>query len=243
MVRLIPIQLLCGALIMVMSVVSRAEDTAYDIVGSAYDADSGETLLYEERYTPVGEDGSAEVHYFNPEGDRIAHKMLDYSPGETRPDYRLVDERHGLVWGARALKDGRIELTRGPEDDADTKVVLAEDPQVVDAGFDPFIQSAWEQLVAGERVTFHFAFPNRLTNVALRVEQIRQKDSPIVRQQDNWVYFRLRVNSALLSLFADNLYLGYEPEQKRLAVFRGTSNIPDETGEGREVEVHYRYTE
>ena len=72
-------------------------------------------------------------------------------------------------------------------------------------------------------------------------ESIDADDSPIQKQEEDWVYFRIRVNSAVLSLFADNLYLAYDPEDTRLMVFRGRSNIPDAEGEGRDVEIHYRY--
>lgn len=154
----------------------------------------------------------------------------------------LTNLRQDLQWSASWSDDGQqIRLTRGSQDAPEAKTVQAERRQVIDAGFDPFIQSQWETLMNGERVTFHFAFPNRLTNVRLRAERIDASDSPIQKQQERWAYFQIRVNSAVLSLFADNLYLAYDPDEKRLMVFRGRSNIPDAEGDGWDVEIHYRY--
>ncbi len=216
--------------------------TDYEIIGSAYHAEDSERLLYEERYTPVGEDGKGEVHYVDSDGERIAKKTLDYSYGDSRPAFELRDLRQDLHWSARWGDDEQeIVLTRGSKEDPESKTVSVENNQVIDAGFDPFIQSAWDKLMDGEQVRFHFAFPNRLTNVRLRAERMSAEDSPIRQQEDDWVYFQIRVNSAVLSLFADNLYLAYEPESKRLMAFRGRSNIPDDEGEGRDVEILYRY--
>ncbi|UZJ45390.1 hypothetical protein OOT55_04870 [Marinimicrobium sp. C6131] len=231
-----------GSLLLFPAFQALAEDSEYEIIGAAYHAEDIEQLLYEERYTPIDENGKGEVHYVDPDGERIAEKSLDYSYGDSRPSFELRDLREDLHWSARWTDDEeRIRLARGSVDAPDTETVDAKSRQVIDAGFDPFIQSQWDRLMDGERVTFHFAFPNRLTNVRLRAERIDAEDSPIQKQEEDWVYFRIRVNSAVLSLFADNLYLAYDPEDTRLMVFRGRSNIPDADGEGRDVEIHYRY--
>ncbi len=241
--KIVTTSVLAGGLLSI-AVQTQATDGSenYEIVGSAYHAEDVEQLLYEERYTSISDEGKGEVHYVAPDGERIAEKTLDYSYGDSRPAFELRDLRQDLHWSARWSDDGEeIVLARGSKDDPETKTVDAESRQVIDAGFNPFIQGAWDRLVDGERVTFHFAFPNRLTNVRLRAERISPEDSTIREREEDWVYFRIRVNSAVLSLFADNLYLAYTPDDKRLMVFRGRSNIPDEKGEGRDVEIRYRY--
>ncbi|ROQ20113.1 hypothetical protein EDC38_0709 [Marinimicrobium koreense] len=231
-----------ASLLLLPTAQALAEESEYEIIGAAYHADKIEQLLYEERYTPVNDSGKGEVHYVDPDGERIAEKTLDYSHGETSPSFELRDLRQDLHWSARWSDDEeQIRLTRGSREEPESESVEVKSRQVIDAGFDPFIQSHWDRLMDGERVTFHFAFPNRLTNVRLRAERIEADDSPIQKQEEGWVYFRIRVNSAVLSLFADNLYLAYDPEDTRLMVFRGRSNIPDADGEGRDVEIHYRY--
>lgn len=217
-----------------------AED--YEIVGEAYNVDDIEQLLYVERYTPVGEDDRGEVHYESPEGERLATKTLDYSAGETKPDYELIDKRQDRHWSA-TLENGSLKLSKGPKGDPETDTVSAKDPQVIDAGFDAFVQQEWDKLLEGERVTFHFAFPNRLTNVRLRAERIDREDSPIEQEGENWVWFKMRVDSALLSMFADDLYLAYEREGKRLMVFRGRSNLPAADGDSWDVEIRYTYSD
>lgn len=213
----------------------------YRVTGKAYEFGNWESPVYEERYTPRTEDGRAEVHYVGPDGERIALKTLDYGRGNIHPSYRLEDQRLNLVWAAQWTSEDQISLSRGDSAAPETKTVRAKAPQVIDAGFDPFIQQSWGSLLSGEPVTFHFAFPNRLTNVKLRAERIDRDASPLHHKESDWVYFRIRVDSTLLSLFADNLYLAYEKSDQRLMVFRGRSNIPDDRGEGRDVEIRYHY--
>lgn len=213
----------------------------YRVIGKAYALGSWQSPVYEERYTPRTEEGRAEVHYVDGAGERIALKTLDYSRGDIHPAYRLEDQRLDRLWSAEWSSDDEITLKRGEIDDPESETVGVKEPQVIDAGFDPFIQQSWDALLEGERVTFHFAFPNRLSNVKLRAEQMNAEDSPLHHKENEWVYFRIRVDSAVLSLFADDLYLAYEKSNKHLMVFRGRSNIPDENGEGRDVEIRYDY--
>lgn len=213
----------------------------YRVIGKAYALGNWQSPVYEERYTPRTEQGQAEVHYVDAEGERIALKTLDYSRGDIHPSYRLEDQRLNRLWEAQWSSDKQITLKRGDAANPESETVRAKAPQVIDAGFDPFIQQSWDALRNGEKVTFHFAFPNRLTNVKLRAEEMAAEDSPLHRKESEWVYFRIRVDSTLLSLFADDLYLAYGKNDKRLMAFRGRSNIPDENGEGRDVEIHYRY--
>ncbi|WP_341938785.1 hypothetical protein [Marinimicrobium sp. C2-29] len=217
-----------------------AED--YEIEGKAYNVDDIEQLLYVERYTPVDDNDRGEVHYESPEGERLATKTLDYSAGNTKPDYELIDERGDRHWSV-TLEDGSLKLSKGPKDDPETDTVSAEDPQVIDAGFDAFVQLEWDKLMDGKRVTFHFAFPNRLTNVRLRAVHIERGDSPIEQDGEDWVWFQIRVDSALMSLFADSLYLAYERDTKRLMVFRGRSNLPAADGDSWDVEIRYTYSD
>jgi len=216
-----------------------AED--YRVTGTAYQIDDLDNPVYRERYTPVGEDGKAEVHYYSADGDRIAEKQLDYSRGDTQPSYTLKDLRNDLLWSVEWDGDTQLMMRKGSIDDPDRSRVSAESPQVIDAGFDGFVKQEWDKLLEGERITFYFAFPNRLRNVRLRGERIDASESGIERGDSDWIYFRIQVNSRLLSLFADDLYLAYEEDQKRLKVFRGRSNLPDADGESIDVEIHYEY--
>lgn len=213
----------------------------YRVTGKAYHADDADRLLYEERYTPIDGNDQAEVHYVSPEGEAIARKRLDYSRGQSKPSYTLIDERHDLIWSVQWEGDSHLALRQGDRDNPDTKRVSADEPQVVDAGFDGFITEHWDALLEGERLTFYFAFPNRLTNVRLRAERIARSDSQIVDGKDDWVYFRIQVNSRLLSLFADDLFLAYDRDNRQLQVFRGRSNLPDENGDGVDVQIRYDY--
>jgi len=228
-----------AALLWSLPVLALASD--YRITGHAYQVDDLDNVLYRERYTEVDDDGKAEVHYYSADDERVAEKQLDYSRGETQPSYTLKDFRNDLLWSVEWDSDSQLMMRKGSIDDPDRSRVSSESPQVIDAGFDGFVKQEWDKLMDGERVTFYFAFPNRLRNVRLRGERIDASDSGIEKGESDWIYFRIQVNSRLLSLFADDLYLAYEEDGKRLKVFRGRSNLPDADGESIDVEIHYEY--
>lgn len=231
----------CFALTMFFAVANSAvADSDYILIGDAYHAGDLDQLLYREKYTERNADGQAEVHYSGPEGEPLARKTLDYRYGDRQPGFVLTDQRLDQHWSVQRQGE-HLALTRGAPDRPDEKRISVREPQVIDAGFDGFIQDRWEELLQGERVPFYFAVPNRLDNVRLRAERISYEDSPIKAKQPEWVYFRIRIASALVALFVDNLYLAYSPEDKQLMVFRGRSNLPDAQGDAWDVEIHYRH--
>lgn len=216
-------------------------EAEYPIVGEAYTIDEGRELVYREYYT-ARKDQKEEVHYKDPDGKQFANKTLDYRRGPTVPEFRLTDERHEKQWGAE-WQDGQLILLKGDKGKLERKSVDVESLQVIDAGFDAFIQQQWASLTGGKTVTFHFALPNRLSNARLQVKEVAAQDSPISQSEQDWRYFHIRVANSFLSLFAEDLHLAYQDEERRLMVFRGRSNILDGQGESQDVEILYNYSE
>lgn len=216
-------------------------ETEYVIVGEAYNIENERELVYREHYTERTEQ-SREVHYKDPDGEQFASKSLDYSRAATQPSFLLTDERHDKQWGAE-WQDDQLILMKGDKGNLERESVEVENKQVVDAGFDAFIQQQWDSLTGGETVTFHFALPNRLSNARLQVKEVAAEESPISKSEENWRYFHIRVANSFLSLFAQDLHLAYADQERQLMAFRGRSNILDEAGESQDVEILYDYVE
>lgn len=233
-------QLAC-ALAALVSLSVLAETEPYPIVGEAYSIEGERELVYREHYTER-QDQTGEVHYKNLNDEQFARKTLDYRRAPTQPAFLLTDERHEKQWGAE-WQDDQLILMKGDQGDLEREAIEVEDQQVVDAGFDAFIQQQWDSLTAGETVTFHFALPNRLSNARLQVKEVAAQDSPISKSEENWRYFHIRVANSFLSLFAQDLHLAYDDQERRLTVFRGRSNILDEGGDSQDVEILYRYSD
>lgn len=232
--------LLSCALFSLLALPASAE-TDYRIVGEAYNIDGGRELAYREYYIERSEQ-SREVHYKDLDGKQFARKALDYSRAPTQPAFLLTDERHDKQWGAE-WQDDQLILMKGDKGDLEREAIEVESKQVVDAGFDAFIQQQWDSLIAGETLTFHFALPNRLSNARLQVKEVAADESPISQVEESWRYFHIRVANSFLSLFAEDLHLAYADQERRLMVFRGRSNILDERGGSQDVEILYDYVE
>lgn len=215
--------------------------SSYEITGEAYLTDDIETLFYREHYTPISDEGRVEVHYVSSDGERIAIKELYFHRGATKPGYTLKDTRHHLLWSVEWKGNKQLLMRKGFQNAPERKVIKEQPPQVIDAGFDNFVKQEWDRLMDGESIAFYFAFPQRLTNVRLRIDRIKPQRSPIEYREEGWVHFKIRVNNRLLSLFVDSLYLAYEPQERQLKVFRGRSNLPDHRGGGVDVEVRYTH--
>jgi hypothetical protein len=233
--------LLLGMLLAVSAGVS-AQDNNYVVTGNAYSLETNQ-LVYRELYTSVDESKQVHVDYVSPEGDVFATKNLTYQGEPFQPQYELVDNRDDEKIGVRF--DGpRMILFHAMRDMRNEKTLFDNARVVVDAGFDAYIQLNWDQLIAGKSLRFDFAFPTRLSTVALEVRKIKAADSPVYDNEygQQWVYFRIAPAKKLASLFADPIFLAYDPNGKYLMRFHGRSNIDDQYSGPWDVRIEYEYT-
>lgn len=233
--------LLCGVLLASAGV--NAQDNNYVVVGSAYNLETNQ-LVYREAYTSVDEASKqVRVDYLSPEGDVFATKTLTYQGEPFQPQFELEDNRDEEKIGVRF--DGpRMVMFHAMRDTRNEKTLFDNAKVVVDAGFDAYIQLNWDQLMAGKRLRFDFAFPTRLSTVALEVRKIKTGESPVYDKEygQQWVYFRISPAKAFVSLFADPIYLAYDPNGKYLMRFHGRSNIDDQYSGPWDVRIEYEYT-
>ncbi len=213
----------------------------YVVAGSAYSLENNQ-LLYRELYTALDENKSVRVDYVSPEGKTFATKTLVYQGEPFQPGFNFEDSRDNEFMSAQ-FEGARLVLTHGIDGSQNQKTIMDNANMVIDAGFDSYIQLNWDKLVAGKRLKFDFALPNRLSSVQLEVRQIKPTESPVYDKEygNDWIYFRISPAKKFVSLFADPINLAYAPNGKYLIRFHGRSNLDDDEGAPVDVRIEYEY--
>lgn len=230
------------AILSVIGIGANAQENNYVVTGSAYNLENNQ-LVYRELYTMIDENRQVRVDYMTPEGDLFASKTLTYQGEPFQPQFELKDHRDEETVAVRF--DGpKMILVHAQADLRNEKTLYDNARVVVDAGFDAYIQLNWDKLMAGKRLRFDFAFPTKLSTVALEIRKIKAGESRAYDQQygQQWVYFRIYPAKAFLSLFADPIDLAYDPNGKYLMRFHGRSNIDDQYSGPWDVRIEYQYT-
>ena len=200
---------------MVFSLPGIAEEySAPNVVGTAYDRTSG-IFLYTERHFCSADRLSCKVEYRDSFGAMIAEKKLDYRLSLIGPALEIKDYRQALELSVPASE--REEL-------------------VIDAGFDNFVRSRWDELISGNSVQFPFLGVGFDKPINMRA--IREKPANC---DDDKVCLSIGLNSWLLGMLVDPIKLSYSRESRELLWFSGISNIVGESGETLSVDIHYQY--
>lgn len=222
------------------SIASCAEES-YVAAGSAYRLEDNQ-LIYRELYTALDENKSVRVDYVNPDGKVFASKTLVYQGEPFQPSFDFEDSRDNEFASAQ-FQGARLILTHGMNSSQNEKVIYDNARMVIDTGYDAYIQLNWDKLLDGKRLKFDFAMPARLNSVALEVRKIKSADSPLYNDSfgQDWVYFRIAPAKKFSALFADAIYLAYDPNGKYLMRFYGRSNIDDDRGGPQDVRIEYDY--
>lgn len=213
----------------------------YVVIGTAYDLDNNQ-LIYRESYTAIDSEKSVRVDYSAPDGKIFSSKKLTYKGEPFQPSFVLQDKRDYETFSAQ-FEGPVLVLSRADKDYKEQKKIYDNAGMVIDAGFDAYIQLHWDKLSSGDRMKFDFAMPNRLSSVMLEVRKINSIESPVYNESEgkNWIYFRLVPAATFISLFADPIYLAYNPNGKYLKRFQGRSNLDDNKGGPWDVRIEYEY--
>ena len=184
------------------------------VIGNAYDRESGQ-YLYSEYHSCTGDALECLVDYRDSSGELIASKKLNYTTGPTQPSLAIKDYRTGI--DTRIASQHREGL-------------------VVDAGFDNFVRSQWDILATGDTVKFPFLVPGFDEPLKMRANLDRSRSCG-----DEELCLEISLDSWLLSLLADPINLVYSRENRRLVRYQGLSNIRGENSESLIVDIHYDY--
>ena len=210
---MIKVKCLLG-LLLVLSLPVVASGQKAQVVGSAYDKTSGE-LLYREYHFCKEQSLQCSVKYIDGSGELIARKELDYSSGLTSPSLVMHDYRRS------------VELSYVSRENEDL---------VVDAGFDNFVRSKWEDLAKGKTITFPFLVAGFERPLKMRAQL---DDAPSCESKD--MCLEINVDSWFLGLLTDPIALSYSRDSRRLLRFQGISNIRAEDGGSLMVDIRYQY--
>tara|TARA_B100001540_G_scaffold313609_1_gene336871 strand:- start:668 stop:1387 length:720 start_codon:yes stop_codon:yes gene_type:complete len=185
-----------------------------DTVGRAYDRDSGE-LLYSEFYACDDDGLRCVVDYRDAGGEAIAFKTLDYSASLHAPALEMRDLRADRQYSLPAPQRGDL---------------------VVDAGFDNYVRSRWDELSRGDTVVFPFRVLGIERPITMRAGIDAGRDCAADR-----LCLRVEVDSWWLGLLAEPIELAYRRATRQLLRFSGVSNLRDARGRAPQVDIRYEY--
>jgi len=212
-------------------------------IGRAYDAQTG-VLLYEARHVETLANGrvvSDHVRYLDPNGRTIAEKQVDFRGHPYTPEFRLDNDRTGHMEALLREDGGEIEVRFRERADQELRQIRLDAPTdaVADAGFDRLIESNWEKLSAGERLTRRFLIPSRLEFMDFRIGRAADPDDGDA--DPDTVRFALEADSVLVRLFAPTISMLYDRESRRMLRYEGPSNLRDESGDNHVVRIEFEY--
>lgn len=212
-----------------------------DIVGIAVAGDDGK-FLYCERYFQL-DNTHWRVEYSR--GDElIVQKSLDYLLGGQAPLVEQKDYRTGELRKVSLSEDEsqwRIAYRLNAAEKEESKGVVKEGAQVIDAGFDFFVRQQWDIIYKGEAVVFDFLSIPHLKSIALRARRVDiEKCGSFNVEVEGGVCITVAANSRLLRFFVDPLTLLYDAQQ-RLIVFNGAVNIQGSDAKSQTATISYRY--
>lgn len=230
-------KLLC-TLLLAASLPAAAAEGLQRFYGYAYDLRSG-AYLYTEVHAQRVEQGrwlGGTIDYYRPDGTHFGHKTLDFRNDEFVPLYRLELEPQGYLEGITDNR-GQVVMERRERRDARTerKTVDKSVPMCADSGFHSCLRAHFERLQAGETLRFSLAVAGSLDSFRFRAKKAGET------RFEGQKAVRLKVEpDSLLRFLAGPLELLYEPQQRKLLEFRGTSNIPDpKTGKPYQARIVY----
>ena len=231
------------------------------VEGRAYDKRSGEWLYTEAHFCTASRD-ACRVGYYTPEGELIVEKFVDYSLNASAPNFTQFDLRYERLVAARldgqSAQFARTTMPVANWRGVDTALtqfegsVEATEQLVIDAGFDNYVRSRWEDLAEGDKVRFDFALPSRAASLpmiarrkpATVCEATREQVQPgaigaVAGEQD--LCLEIAPANWLINSFVSPIRLEYDADNRRLLSFAGTSNILNEQGKAYRVYIVYDY--
>jgi hypothetical protein len=207
-------------------------------VGHAYDLERGDLLYREVHQEEVLGDGGILLRtvYECPQGSTIAVREVDYANDPLAPRFRLDDLRGGYSEGLHR-EDGDLIVYRrlpdapGPEE----RRIRSSGLLVADAGFDRLITTAWDRLVAGERVRADFVVPSRLRTLGL----VATLETRGTLAGEPVVTFRMRFTNPLVRLLVGPTRVTYHAQQRVLMRYEGLSNLTGADGDTMRVRIDF----
>ena len=204
------------AFLLLVTTCASASETRLFVVGEAWD-DKGTTLLYREFHYCDSSLTRCVIEYRDREQGELARKELDYSRSNQAPGVVLED----------FVADRRVILPASEERSV-----------VVDAGFDNFVRSRWDELAGGEVIDFPFLALGREQPLTMRAGVSDEVDCDSAE-----LCLDVALDAWVLRLLVPKIELTYERSGRRLLRYRGISNLRIADGGSPMVDIRYDYGE
>jgi hypothetical protein len=146
-----------------------------------------------------------------------------------------MEDGKSSVYGVRYQND-EIVMYRKIEGKEETKVVKDTNKKkllVAGQGLHYWILHNFDELLARKKIELLFLIPGKLDtyNFTLKLLKSTQDMAELEVEIDSW----------FLRLFAPKLELSYDIRKKRLAKYKGLSNLQTEKGDLMNVEIIYKH--
>jgi hypothetical protein len=199
------------------STLARAQQpTPPTVIGNAYDRDTGH-FLYSEHHFCAADQMLCTVQYRDNLGEIFATKDLDYRQNPISPSLTMTDYRRDMQLSIPASEQPNV---------------------VVDAGFDNYVRSIWEDLDAGDKATFPFLVAG--FDKPVKMKALRNDSDDCTSAE---LCLEINLDSWFLGMIIDPIALSYSRADRKLRRFSGISNIKDEDGDSLNVDIRYQYDE
>ena len=214
------------------------------VVGNAVSAQTGELLYRELHYrsdksAPISE----QVEYVSPSGELLVKKTLDAAHSPQMPNVEQRDFRTGTRFSINDIGAGFDVYYQRDGDREVTGHIDKDEQLVVDAGFDPYVRSHWEELSSGEAIRAEFFVPARLDTVKISIRRTDPEQCASIPSAALCLSVRPAGLLRLVGWFVDPLYLAYAEGSQRLLMYKGISNLLDAEGESQDVLIRYQYAD
>jgi len=207
--------------------------------GRALDKDSGE-MLYSEKHTSKFEKGriiSLHTEYYNLKKEKFAELKSDFSVNPYLPEYTFTDSRFGREDGTKNIEGGKkIEIfAKAKKGDDLKKIVMKVTPMLITGqGLHSYMNANLDKLIKKESSTdIDFLIPMNQKDYNFEIKKLDLKDGK--------AFFKVKIRSWFLSMFAPHLEVTYEVKTNRLLVFEGPSNINSDSNKTQNVKIVYTY--
>lgn len=219
-----------------VSSANTGKNSPFIYYGIAYDSDDDSQILYRENHSVIFKNDqlfSRSVQYVDHKGAVIATKDNQYADISYQPDFTLDDKR--FSYQEKVQKNSNRWLVYLQEDKEEQRTFIEEEnyPLVIDAGFDEFVRTHWQELTNNQEVLFDFASAARQDIIGFRINALKKTDDTLTLE--------MSLRSSILSWLVDPIQLEYDLANRRLRRYRGLSNIQDSDGDGQTVDITYYY--
>jgi hypothetical protein len=213
------------------------EDTFSSYSGTAMSR-ATDKFLYRENHVLHFRDGKiAErvVLYTCRDGTPFARKTVSYGDA-LAPDFLLEDASNGMRQGMRTSAGVREVFFRGDRVAEEKNSKLPHEAgSVADSGFDAFVRTNWESLLAGHALGMNFLVPSRLQEMGFKVQHVRSDRLDGVAVE----VFRLKLSGAL-GWVGPSIDVSYSAAEHVLIRYVGVSDLRDASHDNFVASIDFR---